>query len=176
MMRPVLWISVAGVLAGFSAGCGALGGRVSLAPHLSREQDLGPAAAAGRFGVVADRAAAFENQNQSSRDVHWYRAWRAGAMIGLGQIDDAMTLLDRLLSDVAVSNPAPAQSDRLRVFVYDLKARAMIAQGRPEAALPELERAYQLAQEVPLETSGDCDRPLMLASRSRQLADLASQV
>jgi hypothetical protein len=156
-----------------AVGCQA-GGRVSLAPHLSREAELGPAATAGRFGVVMDRAAAFENQNQNSRDVHWYRAWRASAMLGLGQVAEAIAVLDKVLTDIASTSPAPAQADRLRVFVYDLRARAQLAQNRPADALADLERSFQLATEVELETNGDCDRSLMVASRARQIADVAA--
>lgn len=155
-------------------GCTFSGGRVSLAPHLSRETELGPAAANGRYGVVMDRAGAFEAQNLASRDVHWYRAWRASAMLGLGQIDQAAELLDKILSDIASTSPAPAQADRLRIFVYDLRARCLLAQNRPPDALADLERSFSLAAEVQLETNGDCDRSLMLASRARQISDVAA--
>jgi hypothetical protein len=165
LLFPVLWIT---------AACSFGGGRMSLAPHLSRETELGPAAAAGRYGVVMDRASAFESQNQASRDVHWYRAWRASAMLGLGQVDEAAALLDKVLTDIANTSPAPAQADRLRIFVYDLRARAALVQNRPGEALADLERSFSLASEVQLETNGDCDRSLMLASRSRQLSDVAA--
>lgn len=166
---PVLSI----ILSLGSVSC-AGGGRMSLAPHLSRETELGPAAANGRFGVVMDRAGAFETQNPGSRDVHWYRVWRATAMLGSGQIDESLALLDRVLSDISSTPTAPAQADRLRIFIYDTRARGLLAQGRASEALADLDRAFSLASEVDLETNGDCDRSLMLAARARQLQDVAA--
>jgi hypothetical protein len=167
-------LTVLSISLSFGSVACAGGGRISLAPHLSRETELGPAAANGRFGVVMDRAAAFENQNLGSRDVHWYRAWRASAMLGLGQVDEAIALLDRALSDIASTPTAPAQADRLRVFIYDLRARGFLMKERPADALPDLDRSFSLASEVDLETNGDCDRALMLSARARQLQDVAA--
>jgi hypothetical protein len=155
--------------------CACQGG-LTLAPHLTRESELGPASAAGRHGVVVDRATVFENQNPSSRDVHWYRMWRASAMLGLGQVDQALALIDQVLAATSAGGAvAPAQSDRLRAFGYDLRARALLAQGKPQEALQDLERSLGLAADLPLMTYGDCDRALMIAARHKQIEDVALQ-
>ncbi|MCK6547178.1 hypothetical protein L6R52_15110 [Myxococcota bacterium] len=152
---------------------GACAGGMTLAPHLNRERELGPAAAAERYGNVMDKAAAFEQQNLKSRDVHWYRMWRASAMVGMGQHQEAITLVDQVLSDMAASPSAPAQADRLRMFAYDLKGRASLALGRPEQALNELERAFAVANDVDPETRGECDHAMVLTARARQLEEVA---
>jgi hypothetical protein len=147
-----------------------------LAPHLNRERELGPAAASDRFTTVLDKAAVFEQQNQASRDVYWYRLWRASAMIEMGQAAAALELVDGTLREVAVAaaGKTPAQPDRFRMFAFDLQARGLLVLSRHAEALPVLERSYGLAQDVPLETRGDCDRELMLASRGQQLIEVAS--
>lgn len=150
-------------------------GKMTLAPHLSREQDLGPPAVAGRHSTVLERANAFEAQNQASKDVYWYRTWRAVAMLGLGQPAEASALLDQVLSEMTTAKSAPAQPERLRMFVYDLKAQAALAQGDPRGALDFLERAYGLAERVELESDGDCDRHLVLAARLAQQEEVATQ-
>lgn len=159
--------------------CGAAGtgciGQLSLAPHLNRESDLAPAAAAGRYGTVLERAAAFEKQNEASKDVHWYRVWRAVAMVGLGQHAQAVTLLDTVLADVSAARVTPAQPERLRMFIYDLKASALRAQGQLPAAVGLLDQALSIAGRVELESDGDCDRDAMLAGRHQQIEDFAQQ-
>lgn len=149
-------------------------GKVTLAPHLSREQDLAPPAAAGRYSTVLERANGFEAQNAASKDVYWYRTWRAVAMLGLGQPAEAAALLDQILSEMTTAKSAPAQPERLRMFVYDLKAQAALAQGDPRSALDFLERAYGLAERVELESDGDCDRHLVLAARLVQQEEVAT--
>jgi len=159
--------------------CGLTGtgciGQLSLAPHLNREADLAPAAAAGRYGTVLERAAAFEKQNEASKDVHWYRVWRAVAMVGLGQHAQAVTLLDTVLADVSAARVTPAQPERLRMFIYDLKASALRAQGQVPAAVGLLDQALSIAQRVDLESDGECDRDAMLAGRHQQIEDFAQQ-
>lgn len=146
---------------------------VALAPHLNRERELAPAAASDRFTTVLDKAAAFERQNESSRDVYWYRLWRAGAMIEMGQAPEGLQLIDQILREVAVAAKTPAQPDRFRMFAHDLQARGFLALNRPADALAHLERSYGLAGDVALETGGDCDRELMLGARAQQLANVA---
>ena len=82
--RPLTLVAALALL-----GQAACLGKMTLAPHLSREQDLGPPAVAGRHSTVLERANAFEAQNQASKDVYWYRTWRAVAMLGLGQPAEA---------------------------------------------------------------------------------------
>lgn len=146
---------------------------VALAPHLNRERELAPAAAAERYTTVLDKAAAFERQNEKSRDVYWYRLWRASAMIEMGQAPEGLQLIDQVLRDVAVAAKTPAQPDRFRMFAHDLQARGFLALNRPADALPHLERSYGLAGDVALETGGDCDRELMLGARAQQLSNVA---
>ncbi len=145
----------------------------ALAPHLSREAELAPAAASDRFGTVLDKAAVFERQNEKSRDVFWYRLWRAGAMIEMGQTQEGLQLIDAVMREVAVAGKTPAQPDRFRMFGYDLQARGLLILKRPAEALPLLERAYGLAGDVGLETRGDCDREVMMAARSKQIENVA---
>lgn len=169
------WIVFLGFVAILGSGSAACSGGVTLAPHLNRERDLAPAAAAGRYGVVMDRASAFENQNLKSTTVHWYRMWRASAMIGLGQVQQAIELIDQVLADISSGSGTPPQADRLRVFAYDLRAQAALLQGRPRDALGDLERSFSLATDLQLETRSDCDQPMMLAARSRQIEDVAKR-
>jgi hypothetical protein len=147
----------------------------ALAPHLSREAELAPAAASDRFGTVLDKATAFERQNEKSRDVYWYRLWRASAMIEMGQTQDGLQLIDEVMREVAVAGKTPAQPDRFRMFALDLQARGMLVLDRPAEALPLLERALGLAQDVGLETRSDCDREIMLASRKKQIEEVAAR-
>lgn len=149
-------------------------GRVTLAPHLNRERELAPEAASGRHSALLDRAAAFEKQNAKSRDVHWYRTWRAVAMIGLEQHQQALDLLADIQQKIASAKSSPAQPERLRMFIYDLEARAYLATGRPVEALGKLDRSLEIAKEVSLETSGDCDREMLLFARNRQLEAVAT--
>lgn len=153
-------------------GLTACAGRV-FAPHLSREQEMAPAAAAERYGAVLDKAAAFEKQNTQSRDLPWYRAWRAAGMIGLGQAEQAGVLLEEIHREVSVAVSPPAQADRLRMFLFELQAKVALARGQPAEALGLLERAFAIAAEVPLESRGPCDRDVMLAARLAQLAEVA---
>lgn len=161
-------------LAAWLGGIGCIG-QISLAPHLNREADLAPAAAAGRYGTVLERAAAFEKQNEGSKDVHWYRVWRAVAMVGLNQYAQADALLDSVLADVSAARVTPAQPERLRMFVYDLKAEAARGLGQPSVAVDLLDQALAIATRVELESDGDCDREVMLAGRHQQLEDVANE-
>jgi hypothetical protein len=149
-------------------------GRVSLAPHLNRERELAPDTVAGRHSAVLDRAAAFEKQNEKSRDIYWYRTWRASAMVGLEQYEPALELLGEIQSEMTQAKSPPAQSDRLRMFIYDLEAKALLAMGRPAEALGRLERALPIAKDAPLEGGGDCDRELVLGARHEQLHRVAA--
>lgn len=144
-------------------------GRISLAPHLTREQELAPAAVEDRWGAVLDRAAAFESQNAKSRDALWYRTWRAAAMLGVGQVEEGAALLASIQSELSAAAAPPAQVERLRLFLYDQLARAEQLRGRPAAALPHLERALLLANDVSLEGGGPCDRDIKLAGRLHQV-------
>jgi hypothetical protein len=147
----------------------------ALAPHLSRESELGAAAASDRFGTVLDKATAFERQNEKSRDVFWYRLWRAGAMIEMGQVQEGLQLIDAVMREVAVAGKTPAQPDRFRMFGHDLQARGLLMLNRPAEALAHLERAYGLADEVGLETGGDCNVEIMMAARSQQIEEVAQR-
>ncbi len=149
-------------------------GNLTLAPHLNREADLAPAAAAGRYSTVLERAAGFEKQNEASKDVHWYRAWRAAAMVGLGQAAQAEALLDKVLSDISAARVSPAQPERLRLFIYDLKASAALAQGQAARAVGLLDQSLGIAEYLDLESNGDCDQDLMLAARHQQIEDMAT--
>lgn len=159
------------ILIPLAAGC--TGGLV-LAPHRSRESELGVAAAEGRPAAVIERAGTFEKQNAKSRDVYWYRVWRASAMIALGQVAEGEAVLDQLLTEVAAPEITVAEPQRLRMFAYDEKAKAAVARGDAAAALGYLDRALGLSLEVDPETGGRCDRDLVLAARHRQILELAS--
>lgn len=143
-----------------------------LAPHRARERELAPAAAEGRFAAVIDRAAMFENQNASSRDVYWYRMWRAAAMIGLDQVDQGEDVVDDILADLSLPSVKVNEVGRLRQFGYDQKAKAALARKDLPAAVKQLELALSLAVDTPLSSGGACDKPLMLAGRYHQLAEL----
>lgn len=144
------------------------------APHRSRESDLGPAAAEGRYGSVMERASTFEKQNLKSRDVYWYRVWRAGAMIGLGQVDEGEKLLDEVLSEISAPEVNPAEIGRLRMFAFDLKARAAIAKQQPAPALGYLDRAMSLALDLKPDTGSKCDYDLMIAARQKQIVEVSA--
>ena len=168
----------AGVLLVAQVGAltGCVGAFVVRAPHRSREPEMARAAAEGRFSSVIERASMFEQQNLKSRDVHWYRMWRAAAMIGLGQLGDGDALVDEVLAAIAAPDVTVAEVARLRMFGYDLKAKVALAKDDAEDALPHLERALALAAATPVDGGGKCARPLMLVGRYQQIERLATEL
>lgn len=144
-----------------------------MSPHRSRETELAPAAAEGRYASVMERASTFEKQNAKSRDVHWYRVWRASAMIALGQVDEGDALIDNVLTDLSVPENTAAEISRLRMFAYDLKAKAAVAKQQPAQALGYLDRSMSLALDHKPETGSKCDYDLMIAARMQQIVTLA---
>lgn len=158
---------VAGALA---SGCS---GGLVMSPHRSREGELGVAAAEGRPASVIERASTYEKQNAKSRDVYWYRVWRASAMISLGQPAEGEALLDQVLTEIAAPEITVAEPQRLRMFAYDEKARAALVRQDAPAALGFLDRALALALEVPPSGGSACDRDLVIAARYRQILDTA---
>jgi len=154
-----------------SFGCkGAL-----LSPHRARERELAPAAAEDRWAAVIDRAAMFESQNAGSRDVHWYRIWRAAAMIGLDQVDEGEDVVDEILSDLSRPGIKVNEVGRLRQFAYDQKAQAALSRNDLKGAIKQLELSLSLAVDTPLSSGGPCDKPLMLVGRYQQLAELTAK-
>jgi hypothetical protein len=163
----------AGALALMAAlGLGCAGGLVT-APHRSRERELAPAAAESRSSVVAERAAYVERQNPKSRDVYWFRAWRAQGLLGLGQLAEGEQLVDQTTQELGYPEVSVAEPQRLRMFLLDLKAQAALARQSPQDALVSMERALSIALEVKPSTGGDCDADLALAARNRRLSDVA---
>lgn len=152
---------------------GCAGGLV-LAPHRNRESELGPAATEGRYGAVLDRASNFEKQNAKSRDVYWYRVWRAAAMISLGQVEEGDQLVATVLDEMSSISVNTAEPERLRMFAFDLRAKAALARQQPAQALPFLDRALSFALEVKPDTGSRCDVDVMIASRHSQIADVAA--
>ena len=102
-------------------------GSLVRSPHRSREAELAPAAAEGRFSSVVERAGVFETQNARSREVHWYKVWRGAGMISLGQIDEGEAVVDAVLSTLSQPGLQIAEAARLRMFAYDQKAKAALA-------------------------------------------------
>jgi len=153
---------------------GCAGGSLVTAPYRARESELGPALAEGRPSAVIERAGTFEKQNAKSRDVYWYKVWRAAGMIAMGQVDEGDVLLDSVLTEVSSPEVTVAEPQRLRMFAYDEKAIAANARGKPGDAMAHMERALQLAIEVNPSTGGACDRDLALAARHRQIQEAAA--
>ncbi len=160
------------VFASYLVATGCVGG-VTLAPHLNRERELAPAAAEDRFGVVQEKAGTFERQNERSKDVHWYRAWRMAAMVGLDQVEPAKALGEQILQDASMANPPPSQVERLRLFVHELLAEVAVRQGAPVVALEHLERGLKLLPSVDPETRNECDRHLMTMTRLQRISEVA---
>jgi hypothetical protein len=167
------FLRAAGILAlTASLGIGCAGGLVTQ-PHRSRERELSPAAAESRSSVVAERAAYIERQNAKSRDVYWYRAWRAQGLLGLGQLAEGEQLVDQTMQELGYPEVSVAELPRLRMFLFDLKAQASLARQSPQDALVSMDRALSIAIEVKPSTGGDCDADLALAARNRRLLDVA---
>lgn len=136
---------------------------------------MAPAAAEGRFDSVIELAGRHEAQNPGSRDVHWYRVWRAAAMIGLGQVDEGEQLIDSVLSEVSQPGVNVADSGRLRMFAADQKAKAALTRNKPAEALTQLERAVSIAADTSVD-GGPCARPLVLAGRWTKIGDISMKI
>jgi hypothetical protein len=175
LLRPLARACRVGLATSLLAGAltsGCTGGLV-MSPHRSREGELGVASAEGRPASVIERASTYEKQNAKSRDVYWYRVWRASAMISLGQPAEGEALLDQVLTEIAAPEITVAEPQRLRMFAYDEKARAALVRQDAPAALGFLDRALALALEVPPSGGSACDRDLVIAARYRQILDTA---
>lgn len=152
----------------------ACNGSLVQAPHRARESELGPAAADARYEVVVDRAGSFERANAKSRDVYWYRVWRASGMISIGQVAEGEQLVDQVLTELTSPDVNVADSTRLRLFAYDTKAKGALLRQQPIEAIGFLDRALSLAIELKPDTGGKCDRELMVAARIRQIMEIAA--